>query len=52
MIICEIVINKNCPWDFKLEEGGFFVFSKTDVGLRLEHEYYTFNDFIKIFYKR
>ena len=52
VIICEIVINKNCPWDFKLEEGGFFVFSKTDAGLKLEHEFHNFNDFNKIFYKR
>ena len=52
VILCEIVVNKNCPWDFDLEEGGFYVFSPTDKGVKLEHEFHNFNDFIKIFYKR
>ena len=52
VIICEIVVNKKCPWDFDLEEGGFYVFSQTDKGLRLEHEFHNYNDFNKIFYER
>lgn len=35
-----------------LEEGGFYVISKTDDGLRLEHEFHNFLDFVRVFYKR
>ena len=52
VIICEIIVNKKCPWDLDLEEGGFYVLSPTEKGLKLEHEFHNFNDFNKIFYKR
>lgn len=52
VISCDILINKKCPWDFALEEGGFYIISKSDSGLVLEHEFHNFNDFIKVFYKR
>ena len=35
-----------------LEEGGFFVISKKNNKLSLEHEFHNFNDFIRLFYKR
>ncbi len=52
IISCEIIINKNCPWDFSLEEGGFYILSKSDTGLILEHEFHNFINFIRVFYKR
>ena len=52
VISCELLINKKCPWDFDLEEGGFYVISKDDEGLILEHEFHNFNNFIKVFYER
>lgn len=52
VITCDILINKKCPWDFSLEEGGFYVISKNNLGLILEHEFHNFNNFIKVFYKR
>ncbi len=35
-----------------LEEGGFFIISKKNSKLFLEHEFHNFNDFIRLFYKR
>lgn len=35
-----------------LEEGGFYVISKTENGLRLEHEFHSFRDFTRVFYIR
>ena len=35
-----------------LEEGGFYVISKTENGLKLEHKFYAFKDFIRHFYLR
>ena len=35
-----------------LEEGGFYVISKKDNKLFLEHEFHNFNSFIRQFYKR
>ena len=52
VISCEMLINKKCPQNFKLEEGGFYIISKNDAGLVLEHEFHHFNDFIMVFYKR
>lgn len=52
VISCEILMNKNCPWDFSLEEGGFYIISKSNSGLVLEHEFNNFVDFIRVFYKR
>jgi phosphohistidine phosphatase SixA len=35
-----------------LEEGGFHVISKQGEELRLEHTFYYFKDFMRVFYKR
>lgn len=35
-----------------LEEGGFYVISKKNGKLRLEHKFFTFSEFSKNFYKR
>lgn len=35
-----------------LEEGGFYVISKTENGLRLEHAFHSFQDFTRVFYIR
>jgi len=35
-----------------LEEGGFFVISRKNNKLYLDHEFNNFNDFIRVFYKR
>ena len=35
-----------------LEEGGFFVISKNEDKLKLEHQFYNFSDFSKNFYTR
>ena len=37
---------------FQLEEGGFYVISKTDTGLKLEHKYYYFLDFARANFSR
>ena len=52
VVICEMFINTKCPSKIKLEEGGFYVINKTSEGLVLEYEFHTFNEFIKVFYKR
>lgn len=57
-ISCKMFINNNCPTQLNfeqmisLEEGGFFIISRTNEGLILEHEFHNFNDFNKFFYKR
>lgn len=38
--------------ELSLGEGGFFVISKKDDKLYLEHKFYNFNTFIKHFYQR
>ena len=38
--------------DIKLEEGGFYVISKKNGKLYLEHEFHNFRNFIKTFYER
>ena len=38
--------------NLKLEEGGFFVFSKDNNKLYLEHKFYGFNSFIRQFHSR
>ena len=38
--------------NLKLEEGGFFVFSKDGDKLYLEHKFYGFNSFIRQFHER
>jgi len=52
VVICEMFINMKCPSKIELEEGGFYVINKTSEGLVLEYEFHTFNEFIKVFYKR
>lgn len=37
---------------FELEEGGFYVISKTDTGLKLEHKFYYFLDFARANFSR
>ena len=43
--------NNNDP-KLSLEEGGFYIISRKNNKLYLEHEFHNFNDFIRIFYKR
>lgn len=51
VIECEIFIN-SCSKKLDLEEGGFYVISKRQEGLFLEHEFHNFQKFAQIFYKR
>ena len=51
VIMYQLFENSNDP-DLYLEEGGFYVISRKNNKLYLEHEYNNFNDFIKLFYKR
>lgn len=51
VVTCEMFINCNNSKLF-LEEGGFFVISKKNNGLYLEHEFNNFNDFNRYMYKR
>lgn len=51
VIMYQLFENSNDPNLF-LEEGGFYVISRKNNKLYLEHEYNNFNDFIKLFYKR
>ena len=48
----EMFLNGKDHKEIKLEEGGFYVISKKDGGLYLEHEFHNFNAFIRHFYKR
>ena len=52
VINCKMFINSSCPDPLGLEEGGFYVLSKTDKGLKFEYEFHYFRDFIKVFHKR
>ena len=38
--------------EFKLEEGGFYIISKSNEGLIMEYKFHNFGDFIRLFYKR
>ena len=51
VISCDLFINK-CNEDLFLEEGGFYVISKKENGIYLEHEFNNFNFFTQVFYKR
>ena len=51
VITYKLFENSNDP-DLSLEEGGFYVISRKNNKLYLEHEYNNFNDFIKLFFKR
>ena len=43
---------KDVPKGLSLEEGGFYVISRNDGKLKLEHEFHNYNDFNKHFYLR
>ncbi len=51
VIECGMFINK-CSSKLSLEEGGFYIISKRENGLYLEHEFHYFKTFIQNFYKR
>ena len=51
VIDCKMFI-KNCEKKLDLEEGGFYIISKKDNGLQLEHEFHDFRKFVQVFYKR
>lgn len=38
--------------EYKLEEGGFYIISKTETGLVMEYKFHNFGDFIRLFYER
>ena len=50
VIVSQMFVNNNDPHLF-LEEGGFYVISKKNNKLYLEHEFNNFKHFIKLFYK-
>jgi len=58
VISCQMFVNNACPSQLSfdqqidLEEGGFYILSKTDKGLMFEYEFHNFNSFNKFFYKR
>ena len=58
VVSCEMFINNSCPTQLSfeqqisLEEGGFYIISKTNEGLKFEYEFHNFNDFNKFFYNR
>ena len=57
VIDCQMFVNNTCPSQLsfdqlRLEEGGFYILSKTDKGLMFEYEFHNFNSFNKFFYKR
>ena len=45
-------INDNCPKKLDLEEGGFYILSKSKEGLKLKYEFHNFNRFTRVFYER
>ena len=53
VIKCEMFININCNREkINLEEGGFYILSKSEEGLKLNHEFHSFKEFTKVFYER
>ena len=52
VIKCEMFINDNCPKKLDLAEGGFYILSKSEKGLKLEHEFHNFKKFARVFYER
>lgn len=53
VIDCKMFINNKCPQHIlDLEEGGFYVISKTEEGLKFEYEFHNFRFFNQVFYKR
>ena len=51
IIFSDLLVNSNDS-KLSLEEGGFYVLSKKDDQLFLEHEFHNFNEFIRHFYER
>ena len=47
-----IRMKQNNVKELSLEEGGFFVISKKNGKLKLEHQFYNFSDFSKNFHTR
>ena len=45
-------INQECSSDLSLEEGDFYVISKSNEGLVFEYEFHNFSRFSGVFYKR
>jgi phosphohistidine phosphatase SixA len=52
VIKCEMFINNNCQKNPRLEQGGFYILSKSEKGLKLEYEFHNFVEFAKVFYER
>jgi len=52
VIKCKMFINRKCKNKDSLEEGGFYILSKSEKGLKLEHEFHFFKEFTQVFYKR
>ena len=52
VIKCEMFINDNCPKKLDLEEGGFYILSKSKEGIKLKYEFHNFNRFTRVFYER
>jgi len=52
VLSCEMFINRSACPTLHLEEGGFYILSNTDKGLRFEYEFNNFNSFNRVFYKR
>lgn len=53
VIDCKMFINYKCPQHkLDLEEGGFYVLSKTKEGLKFEYEFHNFRFFNEVFYER
>ena len=52
VIKCEMFINNNCPKKPQLEEGGFYILSKSEKGLKFEYEFHYFKEFVRVFYGR
>ncbi len=52
VIECEMFINDNCPNAPRLEEGGFYILSKSDEGLRFEYEFHNYHHFSRVFFER
>lgn len=51
---CGMFINEDCP-DYeglRLGEGGFWIIRQSEKGLILEHKFYNFYKFMRIFYNR
>lgn len=51
VIDCDMFVNKKCN-NISLEEGGFYIISKSENGLNFEYEFNNYNYFNRIFYER